>query len=475
MSKKIIITIIAVSLAFAALNSCRQYDHKLGFEMQSEAWEERDSSEIPIYITDTKPIDSVDVNKMIFDIFRVEIDEYPENLKVYARVYDSLGNFVTNMAEPYLNEPKYDYWHSVKETLGVKLRRPAPIDSFHVREYGAGDSIPYNISLAIDYSGSMFPVREIIFEGVGIFVSLKSPYDKIAITTFNYRSDLKVPLLKDSSVIINTYNRKRENKYGLFSAVNDGMWQSMHVYNNLGEETTPRVLVVFSDGDDNESRKEVDDIIRRAKEQKIHVFVVAFGYSKDENLRSIAMHTGGKFYKAYTKEELVSVFRDIYMSLKYYYYITYKPPKFWGIHDLYVQLDVPGRTDTLIAKGRYDTSDLWGGVGDAFERPITFEFDSSGILPKSYYIIDEIYDAMYAQPRLKLEIQGHTDNVGTVEYNQKLSEDRANAVMQALLNKGIDPRRLRARGFGESEPKVPNDTEENRAQNRRTEFHILAK
>jgi lipopolysaccharide assembly outer membrane protein LptD (OstA) len=91
----------------------------------------------------------------------------------------------------------------------------------------------------------------------------------------------------------------------------------------------PRVLVVFSDGDDNYSKQEVESLVRKARDEKIHIFSVAFGYSIDENLRYLAKHTGGKFYKAYTKEELIAIFRDIYMSLRYYYYITYKPPKYW--------------------------------------------------------------------------------------------------------------------------------------------------
>ncbi len=82
---------------------------------------------------------------------------------------------------------------------------------------------------------------------------------------------------------------------------------------------------------------------------------------------------------------------------------------------------------------------------------------------------------MMSRPRLRLEIQGHTDNIGTIEYNQRLSERRAKAVYDALVERGVDPKRLRWRGFGMSQPVAPNDTEEGRALNRRTQFVILAK
>ncbi len=82
---------------------------------------------------------------------------------------------------------------------------------------------------------------------------------------------------------------------------------------------------------------------------------------------------------------------------------------------------------------------------------------------------------MMSRPKLKIEIQGHTDNVGGLEVNQTLSEKRANAVKQALVSRGIEEGRIRTRGFGLTMPLASNDTEEGRAKNRRTQFVILAK
>lgn len=457
------------------LASCKSTDHKTGFEMQAEIWGERDSTEKPVYLTGTKPIDSVDVNKLIFDIYRIEIDEYPNNLKVYSRVYDSLGNFVTNMADPYKKDTAWDYFNSVTEQLGKTYEvRTVPIDSFRVREYGAGDSIPYNIVLTMDYSGSMSAVLDAIFEGTEIFVSLKMKYDKIALTSFTKDFDVKVPLMGNKDTILSWYKMKYKEGLGIFSAMFQAVDASLDLFDGTSPDV-PRVLVVFSDGDDNYSKQQIEDLVRKAREDKIHIFSVAFGYSIDENLRYLAKHTGGKFYKAYTKEELVSIFRDIYMSLRYYYYITYKPPKYWGLHKVWPTIVVPGREDTLIAEGQYDASDLWAGLGDEFERPILFDFDSAVVKKESYHIINELVDAMLSQPRLKLEIQGHTDNVGTMEYNQDLSERRAKAVFDEIVKRGVDPRRLRWRGFGKTKPVANNETEEGRQRNRRTVFVILAK
>lgn len=460
------------------LSSCATKPPKTGFELQKEIWDYTDDqAEKGIYITSTMPIDSINPNKLIYDFFRVETEMYPDTVKLYARVYDSLGHFVTNMANPYKKDPNAEYFSSMKEFLGkVYNVKEAEIKDFKVREFGAKDSIPYNIVLTVDYSGSMTGVMDAIFTGTNLFVNLKMDYDRIGITTFNKDFDEKVPLTQQKEKILSLYNTRKERGIGMFSAVYDAVLKNINMFENTPDDV-PRVLVIFSDGDDNYSRKEIGELMDKAKEKKIHIFSVAFGYSKDDNLKYMAKYTGGKFYKAYTKEELIAIFRDIYMSLRYFYLITYHPPKFWGYHKVYSYLTIPGRNDSLYAIAEYNTSGLmpWDKVGSAFTRPILFDFDKFEIKPESGYIIDEIADVMLSDPKLKLEIQGHTDNVGGIEYNMTLSENRAKAVYDAIISKGVEPSRLRYRGFGFSRPITTNDSPEGQAKNRRTEFVVLAK
>ena len=468
---------IFLSISVLILSSCRSVHHAEGFDLQNQSKDDFDTTGKQVYITSTLPIDSADVNKLIFDVWSIDIDDYPKEVRLKARVFDSSGHFITNMAKPYLKDSTKNYWTGVRETLGKSLNRPpVPIDSFTVREFGANDSIPYNLVLSVDYSGSMTSLMSTLFEGTEIFVNLKLKYDNIALTSFNKDYDVKVPLMNDKEKIINLYRTNRNRGVGLFSAVFDAVGNSINLLKDT-PKNDPRVVVIFTDGDDNYSQEKLGNLIDSAKANKIHVFCVAFGYSQDNNLREIAKNTGGKFYKAYTKEELIAIFRDIYMSLRYHYSISYKPPKFWGYHKVRVAVNVPKRSDTLYAYGEYDTSNKynWDSTGGVFELPILFDFDSSSIKPESFYIIDEIADQMLSNPRLKLEIQGHTDNKGTIEYNQVLSDKRASIVMESIINKGVERKRLRARGFGFSVPKLPNTTDENRSKNRRTEFHVLAR
>lgn len=452
---------------------------KTGFELQKEIYETEKASRLsdepePIYMSDVKPIDSIDVNKVIFDIYRVEPLDYPKEVRVFARVYDSLGNFVTNLANPYLKDPNSKFFTSVREELGKNYNiRKEDVKEFFVREYGANDSLAYNIVLSTDYSGSMNSIMDAIFQGTEIFVKMKFPYDKIALASFNKDFDIKAPLSKDTSVILDYYRKTRGTNRGLFSAVYDAVWKSFDVLKNV-DTNEFKVVVIFTDGDDNYSKKNLDSLIKRANKERLNVFCVAFGYSQDDNLKNLAKYTGGKYYKAHTKEQLLKIFKDIYLSLRFHYKIWYKPPTYWGYHKLFAGLNLPGRADSLIAEGEYDTSG-WLALSDTVIRPILFDFDSAIVKPESYPIIDELVDLMYSWPKLKFDIHGHTDNVGTQEYNQPLSEQRARAVYDLLIAKGVDERRLRYRGFGFSKPIADNNTEDGRAKNRRTEFIIIAK
>jgi outer membrane protein OmpA-like peptidoglycan-associated protein len=105
---------------------------------------------------------------------------------------------------------------------------------------------------------------------------------------------------------------------------------------------------------------------------------------------------------------------------------------------------------------------------------IYFDTNKVTIQDRSSSLIDEIAKVIAANPQLlRIRIEGHTDDVGSDIANLKLSQGRAESVKAALVARGIDPGRLDAAGFGEMRPKVPNDSEANRAENRRVEFIIV--
>ncbi|MDZ7263618.1 MAG: OmpA family protein [candidate division KSB1 bacterium] len=148
----------------------------------------------------------------------------------------------------------------------------------------------------------------------------------------------------------------------------------------------------------------------------------------------------------------------------------------------------PG-TDETVAKG-IDTKETKNGYQDDDGCPdtkpapvqlekkgaklvlkgVNFETGSATLTSESYAILDEVIAGLRDNKDVSIEIRGYTDSQGAAAANQKLSERRANTVLQYLIANGIEPTRLKAVGYGEKDPIAPNNTPEGRAQNRRIEF-----
>lgn len=106
---------------------------------------------------------------------------------------------------------------------------------------------------------------------------------------------------------------------------------------------------------------------------------------------------------------------------------------------------------------------------------IFFDFNKATLRDESIAELDRLYKLLDEMPSLKIEISGHTDNVGSATYNQQLSENRAKSVVNFLKEKGIATGRLQYKGYGFTQPIASNDTPEGMQMNRRTEFKILEK
>jgi outer membrane protein OmpA-like peptidoglycan-associated protein len=106
-------------------------------------------------------------------------------------------------------------------------------------------------------------------------------------------------------------------------------------------------------------------------------------------------------------------------------------------------------------------------------KDIFFDSDKSSLLPRSFVELDKLLQVMRENPTLEIEIIGHTDNLGDVNYNLTLSRRRAAQVAEYLVRNGIEARRMQSNGFGSSQPIAPNDNEEMRQMNRRVEFRVI--
>jgi outer membrane protein OmpA-like peptidoglycan-associated protein len=139
----------------------------------------------------------------------------------------------------------------------------------------------------------------------------------------------------------------------------------------------------------------------------------------------------------------------------------------------YTTLDIPALKGNQYYKNPFK-------VDIQFEAPkafvldnVTFETGKADLKPASYTVLDELVEYLKRKDDEKIEVGGHTDDVGKADANMILSNSRANTVRAYLLTKGIAPERVTAKGYGMDVPIAENDTDEGRAINRRTEVKII--
>ena len=129
-----------------------------------------------------------------------------------------------------------------------------------------------------------------------------------------------------------------------------------------------------------------------------------------------------------------------------------------------IDQNVPGATVERVGEG----------IQVTFESGLLFAFDSDVVREEARANLRNLAASLHKYPDSDLLIVGHTDDVGSDSYNQRLSERRARAAADFLASQGVAPSRLRATGLGETEPVVANESDANRARNRRVEVAIYA-
>ena len=146
-------------------------------------------------------------------------------------------------------------------------------------------------------------------------------------------------------------------------------------------------------------------------------------------------------------------------------------------------INLPGGGNLLVPRGSMNdnlAAFLAGKTSGSL--PKTFVFDhlnfesaSTQLTSESRTTVNNLAQILRAYPNAHVQLVGHTDNTGTPDANQTLSEDRANAVKSMLVNQGVGADRIAATGYGQARPVAPNDAEEGRARNRRIELNVINK
>jgi outer membrane protein OmpA-like peptidoglycan-associated protein/uncharacterized protein YegL len=419
--------------------------------------------------------DSIE-NIIKFDLINIDDNKYPDNIEIKASVYDIKGNYISGLAKPYIdsNLNYKDFWVLVYDScLGINHI----IKDFDVKEIREKSAYSHAISFVIDHSASVGKekIKKLQIAIKKLLTAVK-PSDQWSIIQFAGF------IINDDGLDFNNQSFSNfkvdsgENSIykggtSLFDAVITGI-------NTLKDAPSDykRVVIAFSDGFDNSSKAKIDTVMKFAKQMNTQIFTISYGFA-DPSLEKMAKYSGGRFYRTFSSNEFPFIFRDIYLSLKNYYLISYKPPDCSEIHTVKVNLNLNDSKIKKAASGTYDRSLFTelDPIGTTITTHIEFDFAKADVKEESMSIIEQIANVMKDQMNMEILITGHTDDIGSESSNMELSEKRAEAVKSKLISLGINSSRIKIKGMGESKPLKTNDSEENRKINRRTEFEIIKK
>jgi OmpA-OmpF porin, OOP family len=206
--------------------------------------------------------------------------------------------------------------------------------------------------------------------------------------------------------------------------------------------------------------------ILKPTETEVLVRVTVTNFENQPRANDLIIFTGVKSKKVFSDTTDVSGKFSILLPKGDTYKILYK--EFTDSTD-YSEFEIPGTA------GKF-TSELTIQVEPSKVYTLDNVFFDTGLStlkPESYKALNDLFEVLKMKPTMIIEIDGHTDNTGTAELNQTLSQNRADAVRNYLIKKGIVSSRLTAKGFGDTLPVADNSTDEGKAKNRRTEVKII--
>jgi len=459
-------------------------------------------NKMTVKVLNSRPfLNSIDTNKTLVkgqridcDIIAVERDKYPNEVKLRVLVVDTMGNYISNLAPPYIkaNAAKL-YFKNLVETIDGK---EYPV-SYEVKEVREEISKPYDISLTLDYSGSMYGTNSFLEKAARIFINSKYTNDRISVTKFDNRLVTENPLFSDQKVIMDSARFDGMVRYGQSTALYAGTDEGLR---SIKASTNNKVMVLFTDGCENSSFQyfghrafNANQIAAKARQEGIKLFIISYGDETNYKLLwNLANLSGGKHYHIDRPQDISKVFIELPRTFRYYYEITYKPRNVDGPH--YIRLDYnnmnggTSNTNALMQIGEkydlnkfeYDSTSYWID-STSHLKPLTtpqavafFKFDDSHIDEKYFENLNKYIEFLNTNLKSEILIIGHTDSKGGRLYCKQLSLKRAKELEEYLISKGISKTRIRTEGRGkENLIWNPDNDEIKSKENRRIEVVLF--
>jgi len=439
--------------------------------------------------------------KLMFDIYAVNWRKFPEEIRMKVMITDTSGNYISGLAPPYISDAECrKFFKTIIETVEDKRY---PINDFTVKEIRTMTSTPYDISLVLDYSGSMNASFNKLDKSTQNFIKKSGKEDRLGIIRFDDSIGIESPLVKNTSELMNKLEFNNGEGYGgstaLYAAADAGI-------RLLNDSLRDRQMLLMTDGFENASMfywgtylTFATEVIMAARKNNVTINTIDFmGQANSPLLEALADMSGGKYYQLKNEKEIEKVFDELQHLYHNYYEVVYKPATSKGnrIIDL-VYDDGTNQYATATTVAYIDDSlNIEAveneGITNYTNNPNTasgshqtvttrqtvalFEFNKSDLKEDSKKKLDVVVNYLKMSPDYNIVIKGHSDLKGTDSYCQKISIARAKEVNKYLRKSGISASRITAEGKGKSEPVwAVEDIEWKARENRRVDIEFEKK
>lgn len=375
-----------------------------------------------------------------------------EKSEIELVLVDNEDHSIGGYAPPYLptQAEARPLW---KDFVTANLNILASPDQMSISESRKAEDQAFAVGFALDHSASMTTPRAIRMQRA-IQNALKTfdPQDYVSVVKFTGSVDTEVELSKERDEYLSQFKvnglQSRNNGTAIYDAALETIEQLASA-----PEVTKRVMVLFTDGEDESSSAKVEDVIAKAKEHQVTIHVVTYGVSNDREISKIAAATDGRLHKLQDVYDFDKVFLGIYNALRHSYTITVK-------HNVELaDSRVQGATMTaagqgsgsvktpevmaMMPKGRVTVANApFDGL--IMNVDLAFVEQSHDVNPEDVPLLDSIATVMIQKGDLALEILNSSNGSNGSEENSAFMHRRAQAVRDLLIRRGVPPSRIQS-------------------------------
>jgi len=376
------------------------------------------------------------------------------------------GRRVLNYAPPYVSRYE-DYRQLWKDYLLETLKLPVNLEDLEISEQNDTTKESYAIALTLDNSPSMMRPRALRMQSaVQHLLKVLDKRDQVSIVNFTGNVSTDVPLTADHDQALSTFSKIHGiSGRSSGSAVYDGMMASL---NQLASTpaSSDRALIVFTDGEDNSSGADLEEVTARAKELNVKIYAIVYGLTDREPLDSLTRATGGKVRELVDADSFDKVFLGLYNSLRHTYTVSINnrtPESSENVLTAVTtvqslsneDIHTPDVIQALPKRATSIPDDVQ--TKSSLVMKMTVDFDASNtISTDDGASLDSVATLLIQRPDVEVEISN------LVQQPQHQSEDaemalmRTEAVRNLLIKRGVTPSRIRSLGSSVSMPSSGN-------------------